>query len=90
MTRKIAVIVRGRQGEALRMAIGLILLDDRIDLYVLDRKIEDTEQNRLHLETIRDLELDAYTNEPANSPMVHLSLEDIARRIVDYDHVLAY
>ena len=90
MTRTIAVIVRDRQGEALRMAIGLILLDDRIDLYVLDRKIEDSEQNRLNLETIRDLELNAYTNEPANSSMAYLSLEDISRKIVDYDHVLAY
>ncbi|MHB8809661.1 MAG: hypothetical protein ACYC9M_06570 [Desulfobulbaceae bacterium] len=90
MTKKIAVIVRNRQGEALRMAIGLILLDDRIDIYVLDRKIEDTEQNRLNLETIRDLELNAYTNEPANSSMAYLSLEEISRKIVDYDHVLAY
>ncbi|GAB4333724.1 MAG: hypothetical protein Kow0089_02540 [Desulfobulbaceae bacterium] len=90
MAKKIAVVVRDRQGEALRMAIGIILLDDIIEVYVLDRKIEDTEQNRLYLETISDLELQAYTNVPANETMVLLSTEDIAEQLSQYDHVLAY
>ena len=55
MARKIAVVVRDRQGEALRMAIGIILMDDEVYIYVLDRVVEPTEQNLLNLETIRDM-----------------------------------
>jgi hypothetical protein len=90
MTKKIAVIVRDRQSEALRMAIGIILLDDIIEVYILDQKIEETEQNQLYLETIRDLEIKAYTNVEENHTIEYLPTEEIARQLSDYDHVLAY
>lgn len=90
MAKKIAVIVRERQGEALRMAIGIILLDDIIEVYVLDREVEKTEQNLLYLETISDLEIQAYSNVRDNDTMEYLSIQDIARQLSKYDHVLAY
>ena len=90
MAKKIAVIVRERQSEALRMAIGIILLDDIIEVYVLDREIEKTEQNKLYLESIQDFEIQAYSNVKNNDTMEYLSIEDIARQLSRYDHVLAY
>lgn len=90
MAKKIAVVVRDRQSEALRMAIGIILMDDVIEIFVLDRKIEDSEQNRLYLETITDLEIKAFSNVRENDTMDFLPTEDIAGRLINYDHVLAY
>ena len=62
MTKKVAVLVRDRQGEALRMAVGIILLDDMIDVYVLDRKVAEEGSNELYLETIVDMEMNAFSN----------------------------
>lgn len=90
MTKKIAVLVRDRQGEALRMAVGIILLDDLIDVYVLDREVEDSANNALYLETITDMEMNAFSNVRNNKGLAYLTTEEIARRLVDYDHVLAY
>lgn len=90
MAKKIAVVVRDRQSEALRMAVGIILLDDIIEVYVLDREVEKNEQNQLYLETIQDLELQAYSNVKENDTMQFLSTEEIARQLIQYDHVLAY
>ncbi len=90
MARKIAVVVRDRQGEALRMAIGIILMDDEVDIYVLDRVVEPTEQNLLSLETIGIMEMKAWTNVRANDTMEYLSMEEIAGRLLLYDHVLPY
>ena len=90
MTKKIAVLVRDRQGEALRMAVGIILLDDVIDVYVLDRKVEDVGNNALYLETIVDMEMNAFTNVRENEGMEYLTAEEIAARLLDYDHVLPY
>ena len=90
MNKKIAVLVRDRQGEALRMAVGIILLDDVIDVYVLDRKVEVVGSNGLYLETITDMEMNAFTNVRENEGMEFLSAEEIARRLLDYDHVLPY
>ncbi|MDF1577398.1 MAG: hypothetical protein P1P81_03025 [Desulfobulbales bacterium] len=90
MEKKIAVLVRDRQGEALRMAVGIILLDDVIDVYVLDRKVDSSGNNELYLETIVDMEMNAYTNVKENEGLEYLSNEEIAARLVGYDHVLAY
>jgi hypothetical protein len=90
MTRRIAVLVRDRQAEALRMALGLVLLDDTVDVYVLDRKLEDGEQIRLHLATLKEFDFRIYTNDPANEGLECLSAEEIARRLPDYHHALPY
>jgi len=88
--KRIAVVITDRQGEALRMAVGLILMDDEIDVYVLDKKIEESEENTLYLDTIRDMEMNGFTNNRENETLTCLTSEEIALRLIDYDHVLAY
>jgi hypothetical protein len=90
MAKKIAVLVRDRQGEALRMALGITLKDDIINVFVLDRKVEETEDNNLNIETMRDLDVNFYTNYKANRHMEHLSTEEIARKILECDHIIPY
>jgi hypothetical protein len=90
MTKKIAVIVRDRQAEALRMAIGIILLDDTVDVYVLDQKVEETEQNELYLETLQFMDMKAFSNYEESDKLAYLTTEEIALRLSGYDHVLAY
>lgn len=91
MTQKrIAVLVTDRQAEALRMSLGLLLLGDVVDVYVLDRELEKTEENRLHLETMSEFEVKAYSNRPENEGMECVPTEEIARRLAQYDHVLPY
>ncbi len=90
MEKKIAVIIRDRQEEALRMALGLLLLDDTVDVFFLDRAIENTEKNRLQLETAQEMEINLYTNCSENQDIEQLSVEEIAARLMAYDIVLAY
>ncbi len=90
MSKKIAVLVRDRQGEALRMAVGITLLDDVIDVYVLDRKVEETEDNTMNIETMKDMEMGVYTNCKENADLEYLSTEEIARKLTEYDHILPY
>lgn len=90
MNKKVAVIVRDRQDEALRMAIGLTLMDDRIDVFVLDRKLEDSEKNRLNIETMEMMDMNAYTNAAENSGMTYQPTAVIAGMLPDYDIVIPY
>lgn len=90
MGKKIAVLVRDRQGEALRMSVGLILLDDTVDVYVMDRKMEETEKNLLNFETMKDMGMSVYTNSKENPDMEYLSTDEIAEKLPEYDHVLPY
>jgi len=90
MGKKIAILVRERQDEALRMAIGITLMDDVIDVYVLDRKLRESEQNALNIETMDMMDMKLYTNNAENGNMELLSNADIAERLTEYDHIIAY
>ncbi len=90
MEKKVAVVVRDRQEEALRMAVGLLLLRDSADVFVLDRKLEETVKNRQRIKMAIDLEMNLYTNCSQNSDFRLLSIEEIAARLSEYDTVLAY
>ncbi len=90
MQRKIAVLVRERQSEAMRMGLGLILADDLVDVYVLGRKLQATEETALHVETMKEMDMQIYTNCRENQDMEYLSTQKIALRLLQYDHILAY
>ena len=90
MAKKIAVLVRDRQGEALRMSLGLTLLDDVVDVYVMGGKLENTEEDALHLETIKDMDMKICTDCKENADIEFIATEDIARSLLEYDHVLPY
>ena len=90
MGKKIAVLVRDRQGEALRMSVGVTLMDDTIDVYVLDRKVESNADNDLNLETIKDMDMKLYTNTKENAGMDYISNEELAKRLLEYDHIIPY
>jgi hypothetical protein len=89
-TKKIAVIVRDRQSEALRVAGGLTLADDTIEVFVLDRKLDkDDPETAKPLELVSDLELKMYSNNPDNGYET-VSLENMAKKLLEYDFVVPY
>ncbi len=90
MAKKIAVLIRDRSGEALRMALGLTLVDDVIDVYVLDGKLSLTEADRDNVTLMKELNVKFYSNRKDNDDMEILSDKDIAEKLLEYDNVLPY
>jgi len=89
-TKKIAVIVRDRQGEALRVAGGLTLADDTIEVFILDRKLDkDNPEVAQPLELVTELELKMYSNNPDNG-YTTITIEEMAKKLLEYDHVVPY
>jgi len=90
MAKKIAVLVRDRQAEAMRMAVGLTLADDEISVFVMDKKVDMSDAGvALNVETLGDLDVKIYSNNPENQ-FEQMSTEDIARNLVKYDRVIPY
>ena len=88
--KRIAVVVRDRQGEALRVAAGLTLADDTIEVFVLDRKLDKTSPEIAQpLDLASDLELKMYSNNPENG-FTAITLEEMAKKLLEYDHVVPY
>jgi hypothetical protein len=89
-TKKIAVIVRDRQGEALRVAGGLTLADDTIEVFILDRKLDKNNPEIAQpLELVTELELKVYSNNAENG-YTTISLEEMAKKLLEYDFAVPY
>ena len=89
-TKKIAVIVRDRPGEALRVAGGLTLADDTIDVIVLDSKLDTSDPEiAAPLELVTEIELNMLSNNPENG-YTTVTLEDLAKKLLEYDLVVPY
>ncbi len=90
MVKNIAVVVRERQSEAMRMALGLILVDDRVDVFLLTDRRGGTPQDAQNLELMKDMGITVYSSDKANADATYLSMDEIARRLLTYDHILPY
>jgi precorrin-3B methylase len=89
MAKKVVILVRDRKGEALRMAVGATLADDEVNVFIMDDKLVPDEEMELNLETMSDLDVKIYTNNPEN-PYEQMSTEEIARALPDYDVIIPY
>ncbi len=90
MAKKIAVLVRDRQSEALRISSGLIMMDDAIDVFVLDRKVADDADTQRNLGLCKDMGLTVYTNTKENADLEYLSTEALADKLLEYDIIDPY
>ena len=90
MGRNIAVVVRDRRDEALRMALGLILVDDRVDVFLLTGRSGDPSPDAQNLELMKDMGISVYSCDRSTADVEYLSEQEIARRLTHYDHILPY
>jgi len=72
------------------MSVGLIAGDDEIDVYILNRELEDSGDIMMYLETLRDMGLNVYSNIEGSSHGEFIPTDRIAQALITYDHVIAY
>ena len=72
------------------MSLGLILVDDLVDVYVLDKKLPATQEAASHVEILKEMDMQIYTNCRENEGMEFLPAEELALRLPRYHHILAY
>lgn len=87
--RKIALLIRDRQAEAMRMGLGLTILNDRIDIY-FTQGLESSIHSSPDLALIKELGLKVYTLTEENKDFEYLSPKDAAHKLLEYDIVLPY
>ena len=88
--RNIAVVVRDRQSEAMRMALGLILVDDRVDVFLLGGTPGQSPQDTQNLELMKEMGITVYSSDKENVDAEYLPAEEVAHRLLQYDHILPY
>jgi hypothetical protein len=89
MKKKIAILVRDRKSEALRMAVGATLSNDDVSVFIMDDKLEIDDDVELNLEMLSDLKAKIYSNHPEN-PFEQKSTSEIGLLLSEYDVVIPY
>ena len=89
MTKKIAIIVRDRKHEALRMAVGATLSNDEVSVFIMDEKLETDYDINVNLQMLTDLKVRIFSNNSENR-CEQKTTEDIARMLPEYDVIIPY
>lgn len=87
---KIAIIVKDRQAEAIRMSSGITFMDDTIEIFFLDSVLDDSDEVSMMMEIATEMELPLYSNMQKNKQMNIILTEDLHKKLLDYDHIIAY
>lgn len=72
------------------MSVGLILMDDSVEVFVLDSELEKTESNMDFIELAKEMDMNFYSNNTVNESMQYMPFPEIALKLTEYDHILAY
>jgi hypothetical protein len=89
MKKKIAILVRDRKAEALRMAVGATLSNDDVSVFIMDDKLEIDDEVELNIEMLSDLKAKIYSNHPEN-PFEQKTTVEIGLLLSEYDVVIPY
>jgi hypothetical protein len=89
MARKVAVLIRELEHEALRMSVGLTIGDNAVSVFIMDTELAVDESTKLTIEALGDMGAEIYSNVPANGFEV-MTTGEIARVLLEYDVVIPY
>lgn len=89
-SKQVAVLVRRDQAEALRVAAGLTLAGNGVDVYVLDRPLADSEGVREQLEVMDLADITPISVVEGDRSLPYaVDAQTLAERILAYDVVIA-
>ncbi|RZD15851.1 MAG: hypothetical protein EVJ46_06530 [Candidatus Acididesulfobacter guangdongensis] len=95
--KKIAVIISNRQAEALRVAAGLTLLDDAVDIFLLDNRLNTVAEPLIfkNIQMLNMIESVGYfynfkDDSSFYNKFIFLSNTMIAKKLLDYDYIIKY
>ena len=89
MVKKIAIIIRDRKDEALRMAVGSTLSNDDVSVFIMDEKLETDYDISINLQMLSDLKVNIFSNNPENQ-FEQKTTEEIAAMLTEYDVIIPY
>lgn len=72
------------------MSLGLSLMDDIVEVFVLDSDLEKTEQNMDNIEFMKEMNIKVYSNNTVNEDLRWIPFHEIALKLTEFDHILAY
>jgi len=90
MKKNIAVIVRGGREEALRMALGLTLMSDRVDVFLTEAPPLKSETNDMNIEMLGDMRSGLFAVDMELSGFQTIGEDELPEKLLLYDVVIPF
>lgn len=87
--KRVAILARRNQAEALRVAGGLTLADHGVEVFVLDGPLADSDEVMEQMEVLEFAEIEPVPVGPANGEDAAIGAEELARRLPGFEAVLS-
>ena len=87
MSKKYAIVTKDRQGEAFRVGLGLILLDDEVEIFIVGSPLSDEEMAKSQFANVKEMELPLHFVGGADSTM---SDSDFSKGLPEFDQVIPF
>lgn len=95
MSKNVAVLIKDkeRQYEGLRVSLGLLLEQHKVNMYVLNHKIEESDEFLDNMEFIDEMDGKRFSNVIHNIEKYNfkpVSLNDVARKLKTYEIIIPF
>lgn len=74
----------------MRMALGLTLMDDIINVFLLGRKFHLSEADEANKELMQEMDIAFFSDHEGNDGTEFVAADELAQRLTEYDHVIPY
>lgn len=92
--KRIGIVTRGedpyRQSESIRMALGMTLCDDAVEVFVLDAELKRSDAVNKNLETLTEMVGGKIYSNNRKNGFEYLSTEEIAKKLAECDVIIPY
>ncbi|MDX2470454.1 MAG: hypothetical protein QNL04_07755 [SAR324 cluster bacterium] len=86
MSNKYAIVTETRQGEAFRVGLGLILLDDEVEIFVVNHPLSTGDMAKSQYANIKEMEIPLHFVGSDGD----LSLEELSNRLTEFTQVIPF
>jgi len=88
MSKRIAIVTRERQAEAIRIASGLLLLGDEAEVFVPGTLFQEDDATVAQLKICAEFDLPVYSSHPEAPEALRLSPDELAQKLSTFERIL--
>jgi len=88
MAKRYAIITRQRQSEAMRMALGLLLLGDEAEVFLADSALGADDATEAQYKNCLEMDVPVYSNHPDAPDTAKLPAEEFTTRLTKFDRLI--
>ncbi len=86
MSNKYAIVTETRQGEAFRVGLGLILLDDEVEIFVVNQPLSGEDMAKSQHANVKEMEIPIHFVGAGGD----MTLEAMATLLPDFTQVIPF